>query len=66
MKHTAKKQRTPRRGLNSVCLHGSRKGIGLCGLSWAFFFFFILSSFLNIFPGEGKEEKKEMVMDSSS
>lgn len=32
--------------LNSVCLHGSRKGIGLCGLSWVWLGFFLNLVFL--------------------
>lgn len=61
MKHTVKKQRTPRRGLNYEFGASSwlleRDWIMQAVVTFFFFFFLkILSSFLILFPGGGKEK----------
>lgn len=58
--HINGKAKIPRRDLNSVCLHGSRKGIGLCGLSWPFFspFYFLKLFFFFLLSSLEKEKRK--------
>lgn len=46
--------------MNSLYLHGCRKGIGLCGLSWPFFFlnFFFKLVFFFLLSSLEKEKRK--------